>query len=77
MKALAAFVGKLLLFLASMALITGMSLFVVGGWLVTLPILRLSPRNRRMTALMGAGAAMMTLAQAYGLMPDGTEEHDG
>lgn len=64
---LAKFVGQCVLFLASMALLTGVSLFIVGGYLATWPILRQSPRSARMQALVGLGTAIFALVQAYGL----------
>lgn len=63
---LVALIGKAVLFLASMALITGVSLFIVGGYLTTYPVLRLSAKNRRVQALVGLGAAIMTVATVYG-----------
>jgi len=48
----------------------GVLLFVVGGSLTAYPIMHLSPRARRMRALVGAGAAIMVVAQAYGLVSD-------
>lgn len=59
--------GKFALFIAGMAALTLMFLFVGGGYLITLPVMKMSPRNRRLTALIGAGTALITLARAYGL----------
>ena len=61
------FVGRILVFLASMAFITGLSLFVVGGFCLTYPVTRMSPRSARTRALMQLFTALMTLASAYGL----------
>lgn len=57
--------GRLVLLLALAALITGMSLFVLGGWLTTWPILRLSPRGQRKAALTNLAAAVMGVATAF------------
>jgi hypothetical protein len=62
---LAKFLGQIVLFLASMALITGLSLFLVGSYLLTWPVLRLSPEERRTKALLQAGVALMGVLQAY------------
>lgn len=62
-----ALVGKFALFLAAMALLTGVSFFVVGAYVVSWPIMRVSPRSRRVQALMGLGVAVVTAARAYGL----------
>lgn len=59
--------GKCILFLASCALVTFISLFVVGAYLTTWPIMRVSPRNARMKALMDLAVSGMALARAYGL----------
>lgn len=64
---LAAFVGKFMLFLATMALLTGVSLFVVGGYLATWPILRQSPKSARVQSIVGLGTAIMALVQAYNM----------
>lgn len=57
----------------------GVLLFVIGGSLTAYPVMRLSPRARRMRALVNAGAAVMIVAQAYGLVGDDfsdeTNEH--
>jgi uncharacterized membrane protein len=67
-------IGRTVLFLASMALIAGVSLFIVGGYLTTYPILRLSPKNQRVQALVGLGAAVMTLVTVYGKAAHGESE---
>lgn len=66
MKAFA-WLGKVLLFLASCALIAGISLFVVGAYLTTWPIMRLSPRAARTQSLVNIAVDLMALARAYGL----------
>lgn len=58
-------IGKVLLLLAGMAFITGLSLFVAGAFLATWPLLRLSPQERRIGALIGLGTAVMGMVQAY------------
>lgn len=64
---LAAFAGRFALFIAGMALLTFISLFVVGAYLATWPIMRVSPRSRRLTSLMELATAAMGAARAYGL----------
>ena len=63
--------GGLVLLLALAALITGVSLFIVGGYLTTWPILRMSPATRRKQAMAGLMVSLMALAQAF--QPDPTE----
>lgn len=65
---MATFVGRVLLFLASMALITGISFFVVGAYLTTWPILRLSPRSARTKAAMQVATGLFALVAT--LKPD-------
>lgn len=65
---MAVFAGKCVLFLASMALITGISLFVVGSYLTTWPLLRLSPRSARTKAAMQIATGVMSLVAT--LKPD-------
>jgi hypothetical protein len=62
-----AFVGKILVFLASMAFITGLSLFIVGGYCMTYPVTRMSPRSARTRALVDLFVSLMALGNAYGL----------
>lgn len=57
--------GGLVLLVATMALITAMSLFVVGGFLATWPILRLSPRGQRKQAVVNLGVALMATYIAF------------
>lgn len=64
---LAKFAGKFALFIAGMAFIVFISLFVVGAYLATWPIMRVSPRSRRLTSLMELATAAMGAARAYGL----------
>lgn len=77
MKNLALFVGRIVLFLSSMALITGLSLFVVGGFLMTWPILRLSPRSARTKSLMQLAVAIMGTVNAYGASIDSMKNDTG
>lgn len=67
-------VGIILLFLASMAFITGISLFVAGGFLATWPLLRMSPSDRRTRALVQAGVTFMALVQAFRPLTEGDED---
>lgn len=67
MTRLFVFMGKLALFIAGMALLTVIGLFVTGAYLASWPLTRKSPRNERITSLMALAVAGMTLARAYGL----------
>jgi hypothetical protein len=54
--------GKLALAAATMAFLTAVTLLVASAFLTTFPLLRISPRERRLKAaveLAGAGLAMM------------------
>lgn len=57
--------GKLVLTLAGMALITAAALFVLAAFLTTWPILRLSPRERHLKATLDAAAAGAQLLAAF------------
>lgn len=72
---LAKFIGKIVLFLASMAIITAVSLFVVGAYLTTWPIMRLSPRNQKTQALIQVAVSLMAVARAFS--PDGENIPEG
>lgn len=74
---LAAVAGKFALFIAGMAVLTFISLFVAGAFLASWPILRVSPRNRKITSLMGLSIAVMSVARAYGLDKFTSDEGDG
>lgn len=55
-------IGKLTLLLAATAFLTAVSLFLLGSYILTWPILRKSPRERRIAAsveLATAGMAML------------------
>lgn len=64
---LLAFTGRFALFLAVMAFLTAVSLFVGGAFLATWPIMRVSPRNRRLQSLVGLAVALMSVVRAYNL----------
>jgi len=55
-------VGKLLLGLVGMALLTAASLFVLAAFCTTWPILRLSPRQRHLRAGLELAVALAALA---------------
>lgn len=57
--------GKLALWGASLAFLTGVSLLLLGAWLATFPILRLSPRQRRIEATMEMASAAMKLVSTF------------
>lgn len=60
-------VGRFALFLASMAFLTAVSFFVIGAYVASWPITRISPRNRRMQSVVGLAVAGVTVARAWGL----------
>lgn len=62
-----AFAGRFALFLAVMSFLTCVSLFVGGAYLATWPVLRISPRNRRLQSLVGLATAIVTVVRAYDL----------
>lgn len=62
-----ALMGKFALFIAGMAILTAMSLLMLGVYLASWPIMRVSPRNRKMTSLMGLAVALTAVARAYEL----------
>lgn len=57
--------GAFVLLIALMAFITGASLFVVGAFLTTWPVLRLSPRGRKKAAIAQATVAAFGVLQAF------------
>lgn len=57
--------GGFVLLVTAMAFITAISLFVVGAWLTSWPILRLAPSGRRKQAVMNVAVSLFTLAQAF------------
>lgn len=68
MKSLVTFAAKFMLWLASMALLTGLGLFICGAYFMSYPIRGgLSAKSERMQAIMGVGVAIMNVARAYGL----------
>lgn len=69
MTRLFAFVGKFTLFLAAMAILTALSLFIAGAYAVVWPILRVSPQNRKLQSVMGLAVAGMAVAQAFKVEP--------
>jgi len=61
--ALARATGKMAFLLVSLAVITGVSLLLFGSYVLTWPVLRLSPTNRKVRAMVDLmGAAMAALA---------------
>lgn len=75
MKAkLAGGLARLILGLVGMALLAAASLFIVGAWLATWPVLRLSPRQRQLKASLDFATAGLVLAQALGELRKGAPE---
>lgn len=62
-----ALMGKFALFIAGMAILAAMSLLMFGVYLASWPIMRVPPRNRKMTSLMGLAVALTAVARAYEL----------
>jgi len=65
MRKLLKLFGSIVLSLATMAFIAATSLFVVGTFLTTWPVLRLSPRDRRVRAAIDLATAGIQLAQTF------------
>lgn len=57
--------GKIALLLATMAFLAVISLFVVGSFILTWPVHRSSPRERKLKASMDFAQAGMTLLTAF------------
>jgi cytochrome c oxidase assembly factor CtaG len=57
--------GQVALWAATMAFLAGVSLLLVGSFLLTWPILRKSPRDRRIKATMDFAAAGLTLMTVF------------
>lgn len=64
---LAKIAGRFALFLVGMSLLTIVSLFVIGAYLTTWPIMRKSPKDRRLTALVDLATSGFGVIQAYGM----------
>lgn len=58
--------GRIALWLATMAFLCAASLFVIGSYLLTWPLLRLSPRERRVRAIVDFASSAMAVATAFG-----------
>lgn len=72
-----ALVGKFALFIAAMAFLTALSMFVGGAYLASWPIMRISPRHRRVQSVMALAVAGMAAARAYGLDRNVTKDTEG
>lgn len=57
--------GRIALWLATMAFLSAVGLFVVGSFLLMWPILRMSPREKRIKATMDFASAGMTMLTAF------------
>lgn len=64
-RAMFAGLGKLALAAATMAFLTATALLVLSAFLVTFPVLRCSPRERRMKASMELAAAGLAVIGAF------------
>lgn len=58
--------GKFAVALATMAFLVAASLFLVGAYLLTWPVLRKSPRNAKIQAATNLGLAAFQALQVYG-----------
>lgn len=58
-------IAKFALFLATMAFLTAVSLFLVCSFCLTWPIMRKSPRERRIRAVAETAAAMTSMVQIF------------
>lgn len=72
MRKLASFFGSIILFLLGAAVCTVLSLFVLGSFAVTYPVLRLKPRDAKLKAIMDLLLALATAVQV--LKPQQIEE---
>lgn len=66
--ALAKGIGKLCLLAVCMAFISAITLLLFGSWLLSWPMLRLSPQNRKVKAMVDLTAAAFVALQA--IKPD-------
>ena len=62
--------GRLALFTATAAFLTTVSLFLLGAYLLTWPILRKSPREQRIRATAELAASVVTAIAVFGDRPD-------
>lgn len=65
MKALIRGLGRFALTLATMGFLITVSMFLVASYLMTWPLLRTSPRERRLRASAELAAAVMGAVQAF------------
>lgn len=77
MKTLTIGIGKLALLLATLAVLTAAGLFILGGFLITWPVLRQNPRSARNVALVNVAAWLMALAGTFKAVEDGTIKETG
>ena len=66
-RGLARGIAKLALIGAAMAFVSGVVLFLTASFLLTWPLHRLSPRNRKMRAGMDLAAAFTVALAAFGI----------
>lgn len=64
-RALFRALGNLALLAVSMALLSAVSLLLFGSFLLTWPILRKSPKEKRLQATVQLASAVLTTVQAY------------
>jgi heme/copper-type cytochrome/quinol oxidase subunit 3 len=66
MRFIAKTFSTILLFLAGMALLTTLSLLVASSFVATWPLMRLSPKDRRLKAGVAAAGAVLALVMVLG-----------
>ncbi len=76
MKAMLKGLATFAFWAATLAFLTGVSLFLLGSFIATWPIMRKSPRNRRIKASMDLAAAAMTALTAFQVVPEPPDGDD-
>lgn len=65
-RAAFAALGRILLLLATLVFVAALSIFVAGTFILTWPVLRLNPRDRKLKATMNLASSAMTLFTVLG-----------
>lgn len=66
--------GRLAVWAATAAFLTAVSLFIVGSFLMTYPILRKSPREQRIKVTADLAVAAVAAIQAFANRDDVTQD---
>lgn len=64
-SAIAKGLARLALFAAALAFLSATTLFLLGGYLMTWPVMRKSPRNRKLVASSDLAVAAMTALAVF------------